>query len=108
MFLAELYVSGRLATDIFAAPVSVTYIILLKDKTVVCTPLRASFLEYPADSSGDAVQGDPSTNPWGALRPTGIFCFYPCSQQAGQGKNKKYRALRAQGLVEVGGGFEPP
>ena len=43
--------------------------------------------------------------PPAAVRGFLVFCL---CQQAGKAKTKNPRALRAWGLVEVGGGFEPP
>jgi hypothetical protein len=38
----------------------------------------------------------------------GFFIFVLQLSKLALGENKKSLALRAQGLVEVGGGFEPP
>jgi hypothetical protein len=61
-----------------------------------------------ADYLNDPVRDDPSTNPWGALHPPVFFVFTPAASKLARGENKKSRALSAQGLIEVGGGFEPP
>jgi hypothetical protein len=60
--------------------------------------------DYWHDPFGGTLQPIPV-----ALRAIQVFfVFVPKLSKLASDENKKSLALRAQGLVEVGGGFEPP
>ena len=66
------------------------------------SPSRLQRITY-----GDPVLGNPSTNP-SRLRRYGLFYFILSLLQAGLGHKTKNPQALPEGLVEVGGGFEPP